>query len=163
MDDLLARLQRLEDIEAIRRLKARYLHACDRKNIAALRDCFAEGEILIDYGAIGCFDNRDAFLEVYQDKACHPQVIDIHHGHNEQIDWHDTQEASALFDLFFYQIDTRSGMLVQLGGYYEDRFRKIGSEWKIVATRFIVTSTLVNNVSDGSFMPLYQGIAPPPI
>ena len=29
IDELRARVQRLEDIEAIRRLKARYLNACD--------------------------------------------------------------------------------------------------------------------------------------
>ena len=163
MDALLARVQRLEDIEAIRRLKARYLHACDRKNIPALRDCFADGDVEIDYGAIGCFSNRDDFLKVYQEKACHPHVIDIHHGHNEQIEWHSASEASATFDLFFYQIDTSSGMLIQLGGYYEDRFAKSGEEWKITATKFVVTSTLVNQVGDGKFNPLFQGVAPPPI
>lgn len=163
MDDILARLQRLEDIEAIRRLKARYLHACDRKNIAAIRACFAPGNIRIDYGAIGCFDNREDFLQVYQAKACHPEVIDIHHGHNEQIEWLSASEASAVFDLFFYQIDTRTGMLIQLGGYYEDQFCKRDEQWLISATRFVVTSTVVNTVSSGNLQPLFQGVAPPPI
>ena len=34
------RLSRLEAIEAIKQLKARYFHACDRKESAAVRDCF---------------------------------------------------------------------------------------------------------------------------
>lgn len=163
MNDILARLQRLEDIEAIRRLKARYLHACDRKRIDVIRDCFAAGAVVIDYGAIGCFDNREDFLRVYQEKACHPEVIDIHHGHNEQIEWLSAYAASATFDLFFYQIDTRSGMLIQLGGYYEDQFCKQDEQWKISSTRFVVTSTVVNNVSGGNVQPLFQGVAPPPI
>lgn len=163
MNEILARLQRLEDIEAIRKLKARYLHACDRKNIVALRDCFAPGNIHIDYGAIGCFDTREDFLRVYQEKACHPEVIDIHHGHNEQIEWLSPSAASAIFDLFFYQIDTRTGMLIQLGGYYEDQFRKQDGQWTISSTRFVVTSTVVSNVSSGNLQPLFQGVAPPPI
>lgn len=163
MEAILARLQRLEDIEAIRRLKAQYLHACDRKRVDLIRACFADGSITIDYGAIGCFDNREDFLRVYQEKACHPEVIDIHHSHNEQIDWLSAQDARATFDLFFYQIDTRSGMLVQLGGFYEDAFRKQDGQWKIVATKFVVTSTLVNSVTNGSLVPVFQGVAPAPI
>ena len=163
MDALLARLQRLEDIEAIRQLKARYLHACDRKQIDTIRDCFADGPVLIDYGAIGCFQHRDDFLRVYQEKACHPQVIDIHHSHNAQIQWHSAAEASATFDLFFYQIDTRTGTLIQLGGYYDDALRSVDGEWKISRTRFVVTSTLVNAVSNGALNPVFQGVAPPPI
>ncbi len=163
MDAIIARLQRLEDIDAIRRLKARYLHACDRKQIEVIRDCFAPGSVSIDYGAIGCFNNREDFLRVYQEKACHPEVIDIHHGHNEQIEWLSLTEATATFDLFFHQMDTRSGMLVQLGGFYEDAFHKQDGRWKIVATKFIVTSTLVNSVGNGNITPVFQGVAPPPI
>ena len=163
MDALLARVQRLEDIEAIRRLKARYLHACDRKNIPALRECFAAGAVEIDYGAIGCFSHRDDFLKVYQEKACHPHVIDIHHGHNEQIEWRSETTASATFDLFFYQIDTRSGMLIQLGGYYEDRYGREDGEWKMLETKFVVTSTDVSSVAGGELKTLFSGVAPPPI
>ena len=163
MDTLLARLQRLEDIDAIRQLKARYLHACDRKDIATIRECFAEGKIHIDYGAIGNFDNREDFLQAYQEKACHPHIIDIHHSHNGQIDWQSEYNASATFDLFFYQIDISSGMLIQLGGYYEDHYEKRDGQWVIVGTRFNVTSTLVNAVNDGALNPVFQGIAPPPI
>ncbi len=163
MDALLQRLQRLEDIDAIRQLKARYLHACDHKDLATIRDCFAGGCIQIDYGAIGCFEQRDDFLRVYQEKACHAHVIDIHHSHNEQITWQSTTEASGIFDLFFYQIDTQRGMLIQLGGYYQDRFTKLDVAWKICSTRFVVTSTLVHAVNNGVLNPVFQGVAPPPI
>ena len=47
MDDtLLRRIERLEDIEAIKKLKAHYWYSCDQKNVEAVRDCFAEGEVL---------------------------------------------------------------------------------------------------------------------
>jgi len=163
MDDILLRLQRLEDIESIRRLKARYLHACDRKDVEAIRACFASGPIHIDYGVIGVFEQRDAFVQVYQEKACHPHIIDIHHSHNEQIDWHAPDSASATFDLFFYQINTDAGLLTQLGGYYDDNFRKVDRHWHIVSTRFVVTSTLVTQVNNQQLTPLFQGLAPPPI
>lgn len=163
MDALLTRIQRLEDIDAIRQLKARYLHACDRKQIDAVRDCFADGEVMIDYGAIGSFNNREDFLAVYQEKACRPNIIDMHHSHNGQIQWQSAEAATGTWDLYFYQIDTDTGTLIQLGGFYEDRYIKQDDAWKLVETRFNVTSTQVSHVADGELKPLFSGVAPPPI
>jgi len=42
MSDLEARLSKLEAESDIRRLKARYLNACDAKDADAMRDCFTE-------------------------------------------------------------------------------------------------------------------------
>ena len=163
MDALLSRIQRLEDIDAIRQLKARYLHACDRKQIAAIRDCFANGKVMIDYGAIGSFDSREDFLAVYQEKACRPNIIDMHHSHNGQIEWLSTEEATGTWDLFFHQIDTETGTLIQLGGYYEDRYGRENGEWKMLETKFVVTSTQVSSVAGGELKALFSGVAPPPI
>ena len=46
------RLARLEAIEAIRQLKARYFQACDRKDPGAVRECFLPGAIDLRYGRI---------------------------------------------------------------------------------------------------------------
>ena len=163
MDALLARIQRLEDIDAIRQLKARYLHACDRKNVDAIRSCFGSGQVMIDYGAIGSFDNREEFLAVYTEKACRPNVIDMHHSHNGQIEWISAEEAIGTWDLYFYQIDTETGTLIQLGGYYKDRYGREGSEWVMLETTFVVTSTHVSSVAGGELTALFSGVAPPPI
>ena len=64
--DLASRIQRLKNIEAIKQLKALYLHACDRKDIMGIRDCFATGAICIDYGPIGRFDSREGLLAVFE-------------------------------------------------------------------------------------------------
>lgn len=57
-----ARLQHLEAIEAIRPLKSRYLFFCDRKDPEGVRDCFAPGEVTIDFGRIGVFTHRDQLV-----------------------------------------------------------------------------------------------------
>jgi hypothetical protein len=44
------RLSRLEAIEAIKRLKARYFHACDTKQPDIVRECFAAGDIDLSEG-----------------------------------------------------------------------------------------------------------------
>ena len=54
-----ARIQRLEDIEAIKQLKAKYFHACDQKQLSEIESCFVSGEMLIDYAAVGIFKCRE--------------------------------------------------------------------------------------------------------
>ena len=54
IDELRARVQRLEDTEAIRRLKARYLNACDSQQPESARDCFAEGRSSSTWATSGC-------------------------------------------------------------------------------------------------------------
>ena len=78
--DLAARLRVLEDIEAIRRLKARYFFCCDQKNPQGMRDCFAPGNVPIDYGPIGVFDQRDALAQVFAHLGCHAHIVEMHHG-----------------------------------------------------------------------------------
>ncbi|WP_062267052.1 nuclear transport factor 2 family protein [Endozoicomonas arenosclerae] len=129
------RIQRLEDIEAIRMLKHRYLNACDTKQVKRVRDCFAEGEILIDYGPVGVFKDRDQFAELFRVMACHNHVVDLHHGSNPEIKI-EGDTALARWALFYFNIDARSGATKQLGGIYEDEYQRIEGEWKIVRTTF---------------------------
>lgn len=160
MQDLAKRIQRLEDIEAIKQLKARYFHACDQKQLETILCCFAEGKVWIDYGKIGSFETREAFLKVYEEMACHDHIIDMHHGMNFQIDWQDEAHASGICDLFFHQIDKKTGLISQLGGFYQDRFEKIAGEWVMTETVFNVTSCFVSSASEGNFSPMFLGRKP---
>lgn len=161
MNALQQRIQRLEDIEAIRQLKAAYLHHCDRKNIAAIRDCFMDGEVHIDYGTLGTFSSRETFLALYEELACHQHIIDMHHGQNAQIQWHSTQHASATWDLFFHQIDRKNNTLTQLAGYYEDTYQKHNEQWRISRTVFRVTSSCLVQMDDTHLNLLFAGAQPP--
>ena len=60
LDQLEQRVSQLEAIEAIRQLKHRYLASCDAKDPVAMRACFVDGAMHIDYGPVGVFDNADA-------------------------------------------------------------------------------------------------------
>jgi len=154
------RVQALEDIEAIRQLKARYLFCCDCKDPKGARSCFVDGPIHIDYGVIGTFDNADAVIKVFTDLACHDHMVETHHGVNPQIEVIDASHAKGTWELHYFLVDTRSRNLTQLGGYYEDEYRKVNGEWKISRTRFVVTSTLVMNTEEGIAKILFAGRAP---
>lgn len=155
------RLQALEDTEAIRSLKARYLFCCDRKDPKGMRACFADGPVQIDYGAIGTFDNADTLVTLYTQIACHEHMVELHHGANPQIEVLDETRARGTWSLQYGLINTQNQSITQLAGYYEDEYVKQGGSWKMSSTRFVATSTLALDYSDTVAKALFAGRAPP--
>ena len=134
-EDLLRRVQRLEDIEAIRRLKATYLNACDCQDPERAKSCFAEGEVLIDFGHLGVFRSRDDWEALYRAAGCQPFILDQHHGANAEIEWIDATHARASWALGYRNINTRDRTVTFLSLIYQDEFTKFGTQWKITTCR----------------------------
>ncbi len=67
MTDLESRVARLEAESDIRRLKARYLNACDAKDVDAIRACFTD-DAVIDFPPIGEF-GLDGLIDVFTQMA----------------------------------------------------------------------------------------------
>ncbi len=151
MTDLEARITRLEDIEAIKALKHKYLNACDAKEPERVRACFVDGAI-IDAGPMGFYDNADDFVTLFKQAGCHPHIVDMHHGSNPEIDIVSDVDATAVWALYFYTMNTDAQTYRQMAGRYFDSYRKVDGEWKIAATRFVPHSIL-----DGSLADLGQG------
>jgi len=141
--DIEQRLARLEALEAIRQLKARYLNACDLKEVETIRDCFATGPVEIDYEAVGRFEDRDSFVALYASLACQPRVRDSHHGANPEIELlNGGQRARGRWALAYFNLDTETGATRQLGVVYDDEYRCDGGVWKIVTTRSRILSAV---------------------
>lgn len=155
------RLQRLEAIESIRHLKSRYLFSCDRKDPGGMRACFADGPIRIDYGVVGTFDTADALVKIYTEIACHPHMVEMHHGMNPQIEVLGPDRARGTWSLHYFLINTQSNSVTQLAGYYEDEYCRQDGEWKICATKFVATSTLALDLTGENLKKLYAGSPPP--
>lgn len=154
------RLRRLEDLEAIRALKSRYFFLCDRKDPQGMRACFADGKVHIDYGVVGTFDNADALQKIFTDLGCHDYMVEMHHGANHQIELTGDDSARGTWSLHYFLIQTQQKSLTQLGGYYEDEYRRVGGTWKISRTKFIATSTLALDISSDAAKTLFAGRPP---
>lgn len=151
LGDIAARLSALEDKEAIRALKARYLRACDLKQVEDVRDCFATGKIRIAYENFPEFDDRDAFVAIYEQMACNGGVYDIHHATNWEIDLESDARATGKWSLNFRTILTGPRQVVRLAVEYDDVYEKRDGRWWIVETVSHVTSMLTEQVAeDGS-------------
>ena len=155
------RLSRLEAIEAIRQLKARYFQACDNKQPDLVRECFAGGQIDLRYGRIGNFSDREQMLAVFTELACQPHIVEMHHGQNPRIEVHDAGRATGSWGLYYYLIDTRRQTVTQLAGFYDDDYVCRDGQWRITRSYYEVTSTQIFDLSEGLARVIFAGAAAP--
>ena len=132
---LLRRVQRLEDLEALRALKARYLNACDQQDSERAACCFAPGEILIDMGHLGQLTSREQFAAVFSELGCHPFVLDLHHGGNPELAFIDDDHATGVWSLDYRNLNTQAKTVTFLAVTYHDEYRRLEGEWCITASR----------------------------
>lgn len=151
------RIARLEAIEDIKQLKARYFQHCDAKQPQQVRECFVDGPMEIDYGRVGSFDNADDMVAEFERLACEDHIVEMHHAQNPQIEVRTANEASGYWGLYYHMSDLSQQVVIQLGGYYEDEYRCMDGEWKISATRYRLTSTQIMDVSGESPKLLFVG------
>ena len=141
IEQLEQRLQALEDINAIKELKARYFRACDRKQPDTMRDCFVEKGALIEADGFPPFNDREGWVALFTELAVkNPNVMDMHHGQNPQITLTGPDTATALWDLNFCQVNVKERTIVNLAGEYRDEYVRHNGRWWISAQRFRQTS-----------------------
>lgn len=133
--ELAARVRRLEDLEAIRALKARYLNACDQQDPERAAGCFASGEISIDMGHLGRLTTREQFAAVFKELGCHPFVLDLHHGGNPELAFLDDDHATGVWSLDYRNLNTAAKTVTFLAVTYHDEYRRLDGEWRITSSR----------------------------
>lgn len=142
------RLARLEDDRAIRDLKARYLRACDAKDVGTLRETLLPDGAVIAFDGFPPLDGRDAFVALYSQMACTPGVFDIHHGANGVITFDGADRALGQWSLLFHSINLANRTITQMGVEYEDHYVKQNGRWWIAETRSQRRSCLIQTVDE---------------
>jgi bile-acid 7alpha-dehydratase len=131
--ELEARIRVLEDIEAIKRLKAKYWRCVDRKLWSELEDVFSK-DATADYGPNLQFKGRKAILGFLKDSLGADSTITIHGGHNAEIEITGETSARAIWalnDIIVMQPNTK-----RVGwGYYEDEYVKVKGQWRKKSTK----------------------------
>ncbi|MCP3735901.1 nuclear transport factor 2 family protein [Sphingomonas sp. RP10(2022)] len=147
IEDIAGRLDRLEAIQAIEILKARYVRACDRKQPAAVRACFTD-DARIDFEGFPLFTDPDAFVAIFEQWGCQPHIVDMHHLNNAIVEVTGPDTARARFDLFFFQIDMQARRHTQLAVDYDDDLRRVDGEWRIARSVSRRMSMLVRDLGE---------------
>ncbi len=124
--DLERRIQRLEDIEAIKKLKARYADACDRNYDAdTLASLFAEDAIW-DGGLFGVHNGREEIRTFFQGVSS-DITFAMHYMMNPIIDV-DGDEATG--EWYLFQTCTFNGDQAIFGAArYDEQYRLIDGQW----------------------------------
>lgn len=149
------RIARLEAVEAIRRLKHRYLRACDLKQPDTFRECFVARGAVVDYGPrMGRFEDADGIAEVFRRVALERvdgayNVLDMHHGMHEDIDVSSSTEATGRWTLRFRQVDRRAGVERVSAIEYDDRYEVEDGQWRIRSCHVRTLWTLQKPLPDG--------------
>ena len=128
----------LEAIEAIKRVKYRYLRALDTKHWGDFADTLTEA-IVGDYGSsLGKehrFTNRGDLVE-FMRTSMPAGVITEHRVDHPEITIGDNDEAEGIWYLQDRVIVAEYNFMLFGAAFYRDRYRRTDDGWKICATGY---------------------------
>ncbi|MDX1383576.1 MAG: nuclear transport factor 2 family protein [Thermoanaerobaculia bacterium] len=128
MSDLEARVRRLEDVEAIRRLKARYCFACDAGyDVEALAELFTEDAVW-DGGALGVAEGREAIRRFFE-RAPQAMSFAVHMVTNPLIEI-DGDTATGAWYLLQAATHAPSESAVWGSARYDEEYVRTETGWK---------------------------------
>ena len=127
--ELEARIQRLEDIEAIKKLKLSYAAGCDNNyNADDIAACFTEDAVW-DGGPFGRFEGRQAIHEGFTNAATLVKFA-VHHTVNPIIDI-DGDEATGDWLLWQPMVVPQDDQAMWMGARYEEKYSRVDGQWLI--------------------------------
>ena len=130
IQDLERRLQALEEIEAIKRLKYRYWRHLDLKQWDELATCFAP-DATVRYGeGKYTFHGVDAIMAFLRESLSRERgSVTIHHGHHPEIELTGATTATGTWALYNYMYNVKQNRTIRIGAYYHDDYVKRGGAW----------------------------------
>ena len=137
----------MDDLDAIRMLKARYFRTMDTKDWAGMREVFSD-DVVMDTTAAGgsVVSGADEFMAFLQEVLS--GAVTVHQGHMPEIALTSPTTATgiwALNDIVIWPDGTR---LVGYGHYHET-YEKAGDDWKIKSSTLTRLHTDIHP-ADGS-------------
>ena len=132
----------IEDIEEIRRLKARYFRLLDQQDWQGVREVFAaDAQIDVSSSTVsgsggGVYRGVDRFVESVSKIL--DGAVTVHHGHNSEIEMTGADSASgvwAMEDRLWFP-EGSPVRTVWGAGWYEEEYERIDGRWRI--TRMVL-------------------------
>jgi uncharacterized protein (TIGR02246 family) len=119
----------MDDIEAIKQLKARYFRTMDNKDWAAMRQVFTD-DVVMDTTASGgnVVTGADDIMVFLRDVI--GDVVTVHHGHMPEIELTSATTASgvwAMEDMLRWP----DGRELHGYGHYLETYEKVDGAWRI--------------------------------
>jgi SnoaL-like domain len=119
----------MDDIEALKALKARYFRLMDTKDWVGMRRVFAD-DVVIDTteSGGGVVTGADEFMAFLSDTLA--DVVTVHHGHMPEIELTSSTTATgvwAMEDKLVWPNDSK----LHGYGHYHETYEKLDGQWLI--------------------------------
>ena len=140
-------MDELREIEAIKRLKYRYMRCLDQKRWAELGECFTD-DARTSYGdGKYAFQGRDAILGFLVAAMDRPSFLSSHRVHHPEIDLISPTTARGTWALEDFVLDPERAIIIQGAAFYSDEYVKVGGQWRIAFTGYARTFEYVEPLS----------------
>jgi hypothetical protein len=141
-------MQHLLEIEAIKRLKAKYFRVLDTKDWAGMRECLHADCVARYDGGKYSFDGRERIIAFFSQYLDAPTKITLHQAHHAEIDLVGEGQATGIWYLQDMVIDLDHNTTLRGAGFYKDEYVKVDGSWCIRVTGYERTFEEVEQRSD---------------
>lgn len=144
-------VQKLEQIERIRQLKARYFRTLDTNDWAAFADCLTEDCQASYSDGKYAFSDRDAIVKFMSGSMSGPGLLTMHNGHHPEIEiGEDGRTATGIWYLQDLVIHLESKTRLYGAAIYSDRYTlEDDDQWRISAISYSRTFECVEPLPEG--------------
>jgi hypothetical protein len=126
----------LVEIEAIKRLKYRYVRLLDLKEFDELEELFLEDATATYSDGTYSFDNRDGIMGFLRESLGSTTMLTSHKVHQPEIDLTGPDTATATWGLEDVVILADHRLTIRGAAFYSDRYEKVDGEWRIRHTGY---------------------------
>jgi hypothetical protein len=129
-------VEELVEIEAIKRLKYRYMRCVDMKLWDEMAEVFVpEATVAYSAGRYS-YEGRDAIIAWLREGMSSDAFHSSHRVHHPEIDLLAADRATGTWALEDYVIDTRHDIVISGSAFYHDRYVKRDGRWLIEHTGY---------------------------
>jgi hypothetical protein len=146
----------LQEIEAIKRLKYRYMRCIDEKRWDELEDCFVEDATVAYSGDKYAFAGRDAIMKFLVESMDRDSFFSSHRVSQPEIELTSETTATGIWALEDTVIDTHFEITLRGAAFYRDEYVKIDGQWKILSTGYERTFEEIESRKDNPRLTLTQ-------
>ena len=128
LEELEARIQKLEDIKAVERLQAESWDLMDAKDWVGFRKCFTDDFVFRNMTTGGVYEGAETMVKIIRGKFG-PKVISSHHGPHHWVEITGPDTAIAHWALEDDLYDSAHGGEFVGRAHYDNKYVKIDGRW----------------------------------
>jgi hypothetical protein len=126
----------LVEIEAIKRLKYRYVRCLDQKLWDEIRDCFTDDAVASYSGGKYHYEGRDAIVGFLVESMGAQDFLSAHRVTQPEIDLLGDDRAAGTWALVDEVLVKEHGVRVRGAAFYRDEYVKSDGRWRIARTGY---------------------------